>query len=49
MEQNRPMQDGVVENPPKYKVVILGDTFVGKSCLIQRFVYNTFSENYEVI
>ncbi len=32
---------------PKYKIVFLGDTFVGKTCLIHRFMYDTFKENYE--
>lgn len=34
--------------PSKYKIVFLGDTFVGKTCLINRFMYDTFNENYQV-
>ena len=35
--------------PSKYKIVFLGDTYVGKTCLINRFMYDTFSDNYQVI
>jgi GTPase SAR1 family protein len=35
--------------PSKYKIVFLGDTYVGKTCLINRFMYDTFNENYQVI
>lgn len=34
--------------PSKYKIVFLGDTYVGKTCLINRFMYDTFNENYQV-
>ena len=47
-EANQP-QDLASNIQAKYKVVFLGDTFVGKTCLIQRFMYDTFNENYEVI
>ena len=30
---------------PTYKVVILGDTDVGKSCFIKRYIENKFTEN----
>ena len=29
------------------KVVLVGDTAVGKSCLITNYLKNTFTENYE--
>ena len=32
----------------KYKVVFLGDAFVGKTCLINKFIYDTFDPNYQV-
>ncbi len=32
----------------KYKVVFLGDAFVGKTCLINKFIYDTFDSNYQV-
>jgi hypothetical protein len=32
----------------KYKIVFLGNTYVGKTCLINRFMYDTFNENYQV-
>jgi len=35
----------VVKQKPIIKVVILGDSNVGKSCLMNRFVSNSFSEN----
>ncbi|KAJ3444254.1 ras-related protein rab-24 [Anaeramoeba flamelloides] len=28
-----------------YKIVLLGSSFTGKSCLIQRFIHNSFDEN----
>ncbi|KAJ1457306.1 putative RAB6 protein [Pelagophyceae sp. CCMP2097] len=31
----------------KYKLVFLGDQGVGKTCLINRFVYDTFDKNYQ--
>jgi len=33
---------------PKYKIVFLGDASVGKTCIIARFMYDTFNENYDV-
>ncbi len=32
---------------PHLKLVLVGDTAVGKSCLITNYLHNTFSENYE--
>ena len=32
---------------PNLKLVLVGDTAVGKSCLITNYLHNTFSENYE--
>ena len=31
----------------KYKLVFLGDQGVGKTCVINRFVYDTFDKNYQ--
>merc|ERR1719261_2198768 len=31
----------------KYKLVFLGDQSVGKTCLINRFVYDSFDKNYQ--
>lgn len=36
-------QDG----PKTLKVVLTGDTAVGKSCLITNYLHNTFTEDYE--
>lgn len=33
----------------KYKIVFMGDAFVGKTCLINRFMYDTFDLSYQVI
>lgn len=35
----------VAKQKPILKVVILGDSNVGKSCLMNRFVSNSFSDN----
>ena len=32
----------------KYKIVLLGDQFVGKSSIIDRFINNRFEESYNV-
>ena len=34
-----------MENPIEIKVVLLGNTGVGKSCIVSRFVKNTFDSN----
>eukprot|EP00826_Nyctotherus_ovalis_P045387 TRINITY_DN5026_c0_g1_i24.p1 TRINITY_DN5026_c0_g1~~TRINITY_DN5026_c0_g1_i24.p1 ORF type:complete len:215 (-),score=67.27 TRINITY_DN5026_c0_g1_i24:172-816(-) len=44
-EEPAPMPGGV---QPKYKIVFLGDTFVGKTCIIGRFMYDSFNENYDI-
>ena len=38
----------VNDNPdiPKYKLIFLGDQYVGKSCIINSFVNDTFTEEY---
>lgn len=32
---------------PKYKLIFLGDQAVGKSCILNRFMNDTFSEDYQ--
>lgn len=32
----------------KYKIVLLGDQSVGKSCIIIRYMNDTFNEDYTV-
>ena len=32
---------------PKYKLIFLGDQSVGKSCILNRFMNDTFSEDYQ--
>ena len=32
---------------PKYKLIFLGDQSVGKSCILNRFMNDTFIENYQ--
>ena len=34
--------------PAKYKIVFLGDQSVGKTSIINRFMYDTFDPNYQV-
>ena len=33
--------------PQKIKMVLVGDTSVGKTCLIHNYLHNQFSEEYE--
>ena len=33
--------------PKKIKIVLVGDTSVGKSCLIRNYLENSFSDDYE--
>jgi len=33
--------------PPKYKLILLGDQGVGKSCILNRFLNDTFIEDYQ--
>ena len=33
--------------PKSIKIVLVGDTSVGKSCLIRNYLENSFSEDYE--
>ena len=33
--------------PPKYKLIFLGDQGVGKSCILNRFLNDTFTEDYQ--
>ena len=35
--------------PAKYKIVFLGDQSVGKTSIINRFMYDTFDPNYQVL
>ena len=32
---------------PKYKLIFLGDQMVGKSCILERFMNDTFTEEYQ--
>ena len=34
-------------NIPKYKLIFLGDQSVGKTCILNRYVNNEFTENYQ--
>ena len=41
--KNKKMADNTV--PEKYKLLLLGDTNVGKTSIFNRFIYNRFEEN----
>ncbi len=43
-----PAQAAGASIPSKYKIVFMGDAFVGKTCLINRFIYDTFDAGYQV-
>ena len=38
---------GVIINHVRYKLVFLGEQGVGKTCIINRFVYDSFDRNYQ--
>lgn len=42
------MGDGMLVTPmPKYKLVFLGDIYVGKTSIINQFMYENFDNNYQ--
>ena len=42
------MGDGMLATPmPKYKLVFLGDIYVGKTSIINQFMYENFDNNYQ--
>ena len=42
------MGDGMLATPmPKYKLVFLGDIYVGKTSIINQFMYENFDTNYQ--
>ena len=36
-----------MEGPIEIRMVLVGDTSVGKSCLIHNYIHNSFSDEYE--
>ena len=42
-----PKQKVDISGPKKIKIVLVGDTSVGKSCLIRNYLENSFSDDYE--
>ena len=47
METQQPQQQPINPELPKYKLIFLGDQGVGKSCILNRFMNDTFSEEYQ--
>jgi Ras-related protein Rab-6A len=41
------MVEAVVSNQAKHKLVFLGDIYVGKTSIINRFMYESFDTNYQ--
>lgn len=37
-----------IKNKKKYKLILLGDQSVGKTCLIETYMHNTFDETENV-
>ena len=46
-EENRISFKEIPAGPKQIKIVLVGDTAVGKSCLIRNYLENCFSEDYE--
>ena len=38
---------GMPDESNKIKLVLVGDTAVGKSCLVTNYLYNSYEEDYE--
>ena len=38
-------ESAITDRPPKLKVVPIGQSGTGKSCIVKRFLHNSFSEN----
>ena len=45
--QQQPQHQPISPELPKYKLIFLGDQGVGKSCILNRFMNDTFSEEYQ--
>ena len=41
------MNSSVNPESPKYKLIFLGDQGVGKSCILNRFLNDSFTEDYQ--
>ena len=48
MDQSTISANGQGSNLPTFKVVIVGDQNVGKTCLLKRFIEGNFSENEDM-
>ena len=44
METQQPQQQPISPELPKYKLIFLGDQSVGKSCILNRFMNDVFTE-----
>ena len=42
-----PAANAKSSEPQKIKMVLVGDTSVGKTCLIHNYLHNQFSDEYE--
>jgi GTPase SAR1 family protein len=42
------MNESVQHNDLVFKVIVIGDSGCGKSCLIQRYITNEFMDEYTV-
>ena len=43
----RPQTIGMVDESNKIKLVLVGDTSVGKSCLVTNYLFNSYEDDYE--
>ena len=46
-KSNRPQTEASVDGSNKIKLVLVGDTTVGKSCLVRNYLHNQYDDDYE--
>ena len=44
---SRPQTEASVDGSNKIKLVLVGDTTVGKSCLVRNYLHNQYDDDYE--
>ena len=48
IQENEEPQNNEITSTKSYKVLLLGNSYVGKTCILLRFSEDSFNENYEL-